>query len=63
MQSPTILVVDDEQLIRWSLTTRLTEEGYRVLEAGTAAEALTRRREGVDLVLDVAHRCLRKCGA
>jgi two-component system response regulator AtoC len=51
MQTPTILVVDDEQLIRWSLTTRLTEEGYRVLEAATAAEALARAREGVDLVL------------
>jgi two-component system, NtrC family, response regulator AtoC len=48
---PTILVVDDEQLIRWSLTSRLTDEGYRVVEAGTAAEALRRHREGVDLVL------------
>jgi DNA-binding NtrC family response regulator len=51
MQAPTILVVDDEQLIRWSLTTRLAEDGYRVLEAATAAEALEKCREGVDLVL------------
>ena len=51
MPSPTILVVDDEALIRWSLTSRLSEEGYRVLEAATGAEALTRVREGVDLVL------------
>ncbi len=47
----TILVVDDEQLIRWSLTTRLQDEGYRVLEAETASEALKRYHEGVDLVL------------
>ena len=51
MPSPTILVVDDEQLIRWSLTSRLTDEGYRVFEAETAAQALKRVREGVDLVL------------
>jgi DNA-binding NtrC family response regulator len=50
-QTPTILVVDDDQLIRWSLTTRLTDEGYRVLEAENAADALRRCREGVDLVL------------
>jgi two-component system response regulator AtoC len=47
----TILVVDDEQLIRWSLSSRLTQEGYRVLEAENAAQAHERRREGVDLVL------------
>ena len=51
MPAPTILVVDDEQLIRWSLKDRLTDEGYRVVEAETAAEALARNEEGVDLVL------------
>jgi two-component system response regulator AtoC len=51
MLAPTILVVDDEPLIRWSLTERLTAEGYRVLEAETAADALAKHQEGVDLVL------------
>ena len=51
MQTPTILVVDDEQLIRWSLTERLRQEGYRVVEAATAGAALERHAEGVDLVL------------
>ena len=51
MQAPTILVVDDEPLVRWSLTTRLRDEGYRLLEAETASVALERCREGVDLVL------------
>ena len=51
MMKPTILVVDDEQLIRWSLADRLTQEGYRVVEAQTAAEALERHHDGVDLVL------------
>jgi DNA-binding NtrC family response regulator len=51
MRAATILVVDDEQLIRWSLTSRLQDEGYRVVEAATAADSLKRFREGVDLVL------------
>jgi len=51
MAHSTILIVDDEQLIRWSLASRLKDEGYRVLEAGTAAEAISQHREGVDLVL------------
>src|ERR1043165_7701590 len=51
MPHPTILVVDDEPLIRFSLSERLSAEGYRILEAGTAAEALARHEEGIDLVL------------
>jgi len=51
MLNPTVLVVDDEQLIRWSLTERLKDEVYRVVEAETAASALERHAEGVDLVL------------
>ena len=51
MAHPTILVVDDEQLIRWSLVERLRSEGYRVLEAETGQQALDRIEEGIDLVL------------
>jgi two-component system, NtrC family, response regulator AtoC len=51
MRTPTVLIVDDEQLIRWSLANRLNDEGYRILEAETAAQALQRTRDGVDLVL------------
>src|SRR6186713_3451390 len=51
MPKATILVVDDEALIRWSLTERLHAEGYEVLEAGTGKGALEKLPEGVDLVL------------
>jgi DNA-binding NtrC family response regulator len=36
----TVLVVDDEGLIRWSLAEMLEQEGYRVFEAGDAKHAL-----------------------
>ena len=51
MRNATVLVVDDEELIRWSLIERLKSEGYQVLEADTGAVALERLPEGVDLVL------------
>jgi DNA-binding NtrC family response regulator len=51
MRNATIMVVDDEQLIRWSLTERLRSDGYRVVEAETGQDALARAAEGVDLVL------------
>ena len=46
-----VLVVDDEQLIRWSLVQRLKEDGHEIVEAATAAEALERADQGIDLVL------------
>ena len=51
MPHATILVVDDEELIRWSLRERLRSDGYHVLEAGTGQEAYEQFKEGVDLVL------------
>ena len=51
MAKPTILIVDDEQLIRWSLSERLQQDGYRTVEAATAAEARDALTGPVDLVL------------
>jgi two-component system, NtrC family, response regulator AtoC len=51
VSAATVLIVDDESLLRWSLRERLTAEGYGILEAGTAAEAMTQAGEGVDLIL------------
>ena len=51
MAAATVLIVDDESLLRWSLRERLAGEGYKILEAGTAAEAMTQAGEGVDLIL------------
>jgi two-component system, NtrC family, response regulator AtoC len=47
----TVLIVDDESLLRWSLHERLGREGYRILEAGTSSEALSQASAGVDLIL------------
>ncbi len=51
MPKATILVVDDEALIRWSLAERLKSEGYEVLEADCGRAALEKLPEGVDLML------------
>jgi DNA-binding NtrC family response regulator len=52
MSSARILIVDDEQLVRWSLRERLTASGFDILEAGLASEALERLSTiEVDLVL------------
>ena len=50
MTKATLLIVDDEELIRWSLRERLTSEGHAVVEAGTAAGALEQIADA-DLVL------------
>lgn len=40
-----ILIVDDEDLLRWSLRTKLEQWGYDVVEAETALQALERFEE------------------
>ncbi|MDT8316417.1 MAG: sigma-54 dependent transcriptional regulator [bacterium] len=45
MKKSKILVVDDEELIRWSLEQNLKGEGYEVLLASTGEEALRIARE------------------
>jgi len=47
----TILLVEDEILLRRAFRTLLEASGYRVTEAGSAAEALERAADPPDLVL------------
>jgi two-component system, NtrC family, response regulator AtoC len=47
----TILVVDDEPLIRWTLSERFGQDGHAIVEAETANAALEKFGPGIDLVL------------
>jgi len=51
MAHESILVVDDEQLIRRSIGKRLTVAGYQVLEAEDGKTAIERAATGVDLAI------------
>lgn len=52
MPAPTILVIDDEKLIRWSVSKVLERAGYRVSEAATGKDGLAAIEAGSpDLVL------------
>ena len=46
-----VMVVDDEKLIRWSLRERLEQAGYRVVVAGSGRETLERLDDRVAIVL------------
>ena len=47
----TVLLVDDEELVRISTADMLGDLGFTVIEAGTAEEALQLVRDGVNLDL------------
>jgi DNA-binding NtrC family response regulator len=44
-----VLIVDDEELIRWSVGQSLQDAGYQVMEAATARETLERVNTGQDI--------------
>ena len=52
MPASTILVIDDDKLVRWSMSMTLGRAGYRIREAATGADGLAAVRDcPPDLVL------------
>ena len=51
MSTANVLIVDDEDLVRWSLKERLSRDGYVVTEAATVAGATEKIGNDIDLVL------------
>jgi len=51
--SPTVLIVDDEPLIRWALVETLVRHGCTAVEAGSANEAIEQLARGLmpDVIL------------
>jgi DNA-binding NtrC family response regulator len=51
LTAPSVLVVDDEPLIRWSVRTHLEQAGFKVVDAETGRQALDRFGETIGLAL------------
>ena len=51
VSTATILIVDDEALVRWSLRERLSKDTSSLLKPGTGAQAMAQLTPEVDLVL------------
>jgi two-component system response regulator AtoC len=51
LTAPSVLIVDDEPLIRWSVRTHLEQAGFEVVDAETGQQALDRFGETIGLAL------------